>query len=72
VYGGEDGVERLIATGRDAAATQARTGTPQLATAASLTDSTAVMFGVPYYTEPARGSCRRGATKSTSRSGRGG
>jgi ketosteroid isomerase-like protein/fermentation-respiration switch protein FrsA (DUF1100 family) len=55
VYGGEGGVQRLIATGRDAAAQHARTAMPQLATAASLTDSTAVMFGVPYYTEPARG-----------------
>jgi len=55
VYGGEEGVERLIATGRAAAARQARTGTPQLVTAASLTDSTAVMFGVPYYTDATRG-----------------
>jgi hypothetical protein len=55
VYGGAEGVQRLIATGRDAAVQQAHTGTPQMATAASLTDSTAVMFGVPYYTDPARG-----------------
>jgi hypothetical protein len=55
VYGGEEGVQRLIATGRDAAAQHARTGAPQLATAASLTDSTAVMFGVPYYTDASRG-----------------
>ena len=55
VYGGEEGVQRLIATGRAAAAQQARTGTPKLATAASLSDATAVMFGVPYYTDAARG-----------------
>jgi hypothetical protein len=55
VYGGDGGVARLIATGRAAAAQYASTGAPQLATAASLTDSSSVMFGVPYYTDAARG-----------------
>jgi ketosteroid isomerase-like protein/dienelactone hydrolase len=55
VYGGNEGVGQLIATGRSAAAQYARAGTPRLATAASLTDESAVMFGVPYYTQPERG-----------------
>ncbi len=51
VYGGADGVDSLIATGRGAAASP----TPRVVPAASTTDRSAVMFGVPYYTEADRG-----------------
>ena len=51
VYGGADGVASLIATGREAAASP----TPRVVPAASITDRSAVMFGVPYYTEADRG-----------------
>lgn len=55
VYGGAAGVAQLVAAGRAAAARQAEGGAPTLVPAASLTDRSAVMFGAPYYTEPARG-----------------
>ncbi len=55
VYGGREGVARLIATARDAAAGFARTGAQMLVPAASTTDRHAVMFQAPYYTERGRG-----------------
>jgi fermentation-respiration switch protein FrsA (DUF1100 family) len=55
VYGGKDGVAKLIRTSRDAEATFQRTGQPVLVPAASKTDRSAVMFDVPYYTEADRG-----------------
>lgn len=51
VYGGEQGVIQLLAAGR-AAAAAAR---PSLIPAASSSDRSALMFQVPYYTEPQRG-----------------
>jgi uncharacterized protein len=51
VYGGANSVATLIATGREAAASLA----PRVVPAASTTDRSAVMFGVPYYTEADRG-----------------
>ncbi len=54
VYGGREGVEKLIAIGREAEAAQRR-GQPRIVPAASSTDRSAVMFGVPYYTEADRG-----------------
>lgn len=55
VYGGRDGVAKLTTAGRQAAAQFAKTGASTLVPAASLTDSNAVMFQVPYYTETDRG-----------------
>ncbi|MGL6291412.1 MAG: alpha/beta hydrolase [Silanimonas sp.] len=55
VYGGAEGVATLIAAGRTAEAQYAETGTEVTVPAASTTDSTAVMFQVPYYTEADRG-----------------
>jgi fermentation-respiration switch protein FrsA (DUF1100 family) len=57
VYGGKDGVDRLIALSRRAEEAE-RNGTPQLITAASLTDETALMYQIPYYTETGRGLIR--------------
>lgn len=54
-YGGADGVSGLIATGRSAEASYRTTGEQTFVTGASLTDRTAIMFGVPYYTETDRG-----------------
>jgi uncharacterized protein len=54
-YGGADGVARLIAAGRAAEASYEATGMQTFVPGASLTDRTAVMFGVPYYTEIDRG-----------------
>lgn len=54
VYGGKKGVAELIALGRKAAESQ-KAGRPMLIPAASATDKTALMFRVPYYTEPGRG-----------------
>lgn len=51
VYGGEDGVAALIATGRDAAAS----AEPKMIAAASQTDAGALMYQAPYYTERDRG-----------------
>lgn len=51
VYGGADGVARLIAVGREAAASS----TLRVVPAASTTDRNAIMFGAPYYTEAGRG-----------------
>lgn len=50
VYGGEASVAQLIASGREAVAAGGR-----MIPAASTTDSTALMFGAPYYTERDRG-----------------
>ena len=55
VYGGEQGVASLIKLGRDAETNFKATGQATLLPAASTTDKTAVMFNVPYYTEPSRG-----------------
>ncbi|HYC01906.1 MAG TPA: CocE/NonD family hydrolase [Azospirillaceae bacterium] len=55
VYGGREGVAKLVAVGRDAAERQARTGQAVTLPAASKTDRSAVMFDVPYYTERDRG-----------------
>lgn len=54
VYGGPDGVSRLIATSREAEAAERR-GQPQIITAASATDQTSLMYQIPYYTEEGRG-----------------
>ncbi len=55
VYGGEEGVAGLIATAREARAKFETTGELITLPAASTTDSTAVMYQAPYYTEPERG-----------------
>jgi fermentation-respiration switch protein FrsA (DUF1100 family) len=55
VYGGPEGVAKLVATGRQAAQQFARTGTSMLVPAASTTDRRAVMFQAPYYTDADRG-----------------
>ncbi|MER8510656.1 CocE/NonD family hydrolase [Mesorhizobium sp. M0199] len=54
-YGGRDGVARLEATSDAAEVEYRRTGKQAFLPAASLTDERAVMFEVPYYTEPDRG-----------------
>ncbi|MBL0924003.1 MAG: alpha/beta hydrolase [Sphingomonadaceae bacterium] len=51
VYGGQAGVAKLIAVGREAAASAA----PRTIMAASTSDSNALMFQAPYYTERDRG-----------------
>ncbi len=55
VYGGEDGVAGLIETGRNAAATEAETGEPQLIPATGPEGSASLMPGAPYYTEEGLG-----------------
>jgi dienelactone hydrolase len=55
VYGGEQGVAKLIAVAKAAEDKQKKTGEQTLVPAASKTDKTAVMFDVPYYTEKGRG-----------------
>ncbi len=55
VYGGADGVEKLIAAGRAAQSAFEATGEPAMALAASATDEKAIMFNAPYYTERDRG-----------------
>ncbi|GAA3100562.1 alpha/beta hydrolase [Rhizobium viscosum] len=57
VYGGKEGVERLIARSRRAEEAE-RNGAPQVITAASMTDETALMYQIPYYTETGRGLIR--------------
>lgn len=54
VYGGPEGVATLIATSREAEASE-REGLPQVIVAASMTDETSLMFQIPYYTETDRG-----------------
>lgn len=55
VYGGAEGVARLLAVAESAEASFRATGRQAFVPAASLTDRTAIMFGVPYYTESDRG-----------------
>lgn len=55
VYGGKEGVARLIEKGRAASAHEAATGEPQLIPAAGPAGSNALMPGAPYYTEPGLG-----------------
>ncbi len=55
VYGGREGVASLIEVSRQAARQYTESGQQQLVRAASLTDSSALMFGAPYYTEADRG-----------------
>ncbi|RVB75106.1 MULTISPECIES: CocE/NonD family hydrolase [unclassified Mesorhizobium] len=54
-YGGKDGVAQLEAVGDAAEAAYRSTGKQAFLPAASLTDDRAIMFKVPYYTEPDRG-----------------
>lgn len=54
VYGGQEGVSRLIATSREAEASERR-GQPRTITAASMTDQASLMYRIPYYTETDRG-----------------
>ncbi|MER8591762.1 alpha/beta hydrolase [Mesorhizobium sp. M1182] len=54
-YGGRHGVARLEATSDAAEAEYRRTGRQAFLPAASLIDERAIMFKVPYYTEPDRG-----------------
>jgi len=55
VYGGREGVTKLIGTGRQAADRFARTGVATTVPAASTTDKTAIMQQAPYYTDRTRG-----------------
>ena len=54
VYGGAEGVANLIATSR-AAEKAEREGRPRIIIAANMTDRTALMYRIPYYTEASRG-----------------
>jgi hypothetical protein len=54
-YGGTEGVAKLLAAGREAEVNYQRTHQQAFVPASSLTDKTAIMFGVPYYTEADRG-----------------
>lgn len=54
VYGGAEGVAKLIGTSREAEASEAN-GKPRVILAASASDATALMYQVPYYTETGRG-----------------
>jgi hypothetical protein len=54
-YGGRDAVERLVAAGDAAEGAYQSTGIQTFVPAASRTDKRAIMFEVPYYTEPDRG-----------------
>ncbi|WP_199797904.1 alpha/beta hydrolase [Erythrobacter sp. KY5] len=55
VYGGEEGVAGLIATGREAMTSERATGEPQLITAAGPSGSDALMAIEGYYIDPDRG-----------------
>ncbi|MDJ0743855.1 MAG: alpha/beta hydrolase [Xenococcaceae cyanobacterium MO_167.B27] len=55
VYGGEESVQSLINTSRKAQAKYETTGELSLIPAASNTDENALMYQVPYYTDPDRG-----------------
>jgi fermentation-respiration switch protein FrsA (DUF1100 family) len=70
VYGGREGVAKLVSTGRAAADRFARTGVPMLVPAASTTDKSAIMQQAPYYTDRTRGLIPNGRTASTSPPGR--
>jgi uncharacterized protein len=54
VYGGPQGVANLVSISREAEAAE-RNGQPQVIVAASMTDQTALMYQIPYYTEADRG-----------------
>ena len=54
VYGGAEGVARLIASSRAAEASE-KAGQPQVIVAASTSDQSSLMYGIPYYTEVGRG-----------------
>lgn len=54
-YGGAEAVARLEAAGDAAEAEFRRTGEQNFVPAASLTDPTAIMYQIPYYTEADRG-----------------
>ena len=54
VYGGREGVSKLIATSREAETSEGR-GQPRTITAASMTDQASLMYRIPYYTEADRG-----------------
>jgi ketosteroid isomerase-like protein/fermentation-respiration switch protein FrsA (DUF1100 family) len=55
VYGGAEGIARLLAGAETAEASFRATGRQTFVPAASLTDRNAIMFGAPYYTETDRG-----------------
>ncbi len=55
VYGGSEGVDALIKLSRDAEQKYTSTGLASIVTAASETDTTAVMQGATYYTDTDRG-----------------
>lgn len=55
VYGGSEMVQALIEKGRLAEKAYQVSGLQAFVPAASTTDSSAIMFGAPYYTEPNRG-----------------
>ena len=55
VYGGEESVQSLIDTSRQAQTKYESTGELSLIPAASTTDENALMYQAPYYTEPDRG-----------------
>jgi len=55
VYGGPEGVEKLLQTAREAAEREGGTGRPQLIPAAGPPGSDALMTVEGYYTDPARG-----------------
>jgi len=55
VYGGDEGVARRVAIGRDARAAFDRTGRVEYVPAESPTDPSAAMVGVAFYEDPARG-----------------
>jgi uncharacterized protein len=55
VYGGAEGVAKLIDAGRKAEADFKASGKQAFLPAASTTDKNALMFNVPYYTETDRG-----------------
>lgn len=55
IYGGQESVQNLIETSREAQSQYEATGELSLAPAASNTDEDAIMQQVPYYTEPERG-----------------
>ena len=54
-YGGEEAVQNLIQTSREAEAKYEETGEISTVPAASSTNENAVMYQAPYYTEPDRG-----------------
>jgi fermentation-respiration switch protein FrsA (DUF1100 family) len=54
VYGGAEGVAKLVATSKEAEASE-KAGKPQVIVAASTTDQSSLMYQIPYYTEAGRG-----------------